>query len=80
MVLILDDLLMLPLKGGLALVKKIRDMAEDELYDPERIKNLLAEINEAYETGEIEKEEFQKLEAELLERLEIGMERKKGGE
>lgn len=76
----LDDLLMLPLKGGLALVKKIRDMAEDELYDPERIKNLLAEINEAYETGEIEKEEFQKLEAELLERLEIGTERKKGGE
>jgi hypothetical protein len=79
MILILDDLLMLPLKGGLALVKKIRDMAEDELYDPERIKNLLAELNEAYETGEIEKEEFQKLEAKLLKRLEIGTERKKGG-
>lgn len=79
MVLILDDLLMLPLKSGLALIKKIRDMAEDELYDPERIKNLLAELNEAYETGLIEKEEFQKLETKLLERLEIGTERK-GGE
>ena len=78
MVFILDDLLMLPLKGGLALVKKIRDMAEDELYDPERIKNLLAELNEAYEAGEIEKEEFQKLEAKLLKRLEIGTERGKG--
>jgi len=80
MAFILDDLLMLPLKGGLALVKKVRDMAEDELYDPERIKNLLAELNEAYETGQTEKEEFQKLEAKLLKRLEIGTERKKGGE
>ena len=80
MVLILDDLLMLPLKGGLALVKKIRDMAEDELYDPKRIKSLLAELNEAYEAKEIEKEEFQKLEAKLLKGLEIGTERKKGGE
>lgn len=80
MAFILDDLLMLPIKGGLALVEKIRDMAEDELYDPERIKNLLAELNEAYETGEIEKGEFQKLEAKLLKRLEIGTERKKGGE
>jgi len=80
MVFILDDLLMLPLKGGLALVKKIRDMAEDELYDPERVKNLLAELNEAYEAGEIKKEEFQKHETKLLKRLEIGTERKKGGD
>ena len=78
MVLILDDLLILPLKGGLALVEKIRDMAEDELYDPERIKNLLAELNEAYETREIGKEEFQRCEKKLLKRLEIGVERKKG--
>ena len=56
MAFILDDLLMLPLKGGLALVEKIRDMAEDELYDPERIKSLLAELNEAYEAGKIEEE------------------------
>lgn len=79
MAFILDDLLMLPLKGGLALAQKIRDMAEDELYSPERIKNLLAELNEALEAGMIEEEEFQKLEAELLKRLEIGAERKKGG-
>jgi len=80
MAFILDDLLMFPLKGGLALVKKIRDMAEDELYDPERIKNLLAELNEAYETEQIGKEEFQGCEKKLLNRLEIGVERKKGGE
>ena len=80
MAFILDDLLMLPLKGGLALVEKIRGMAEDELYDPEKIKDALAQLNETYEAKEIKKEEFQKLEAKLLKRLEIGTERKKGGE
>jgi len=80
MAFILDDLLALPLKGGLALVKKIRDMAEDELYNPEKIKEALSQLNEAYETGEIEKEEFQKLEAKLLQRLEFGIKRKEGGE
>lgn len=80
MVFILDDLLIgIPAKLGLKIVEKIRDMAEDELYDPERIKNLLAELNEAYETGEIGKEEFQRGEKKLLKRLEIGTERKKGG-
>lgn len=79
MAFILDDLLMLPIKGGLGLVKRIRDMAEDELYDPEKIKDALTQLNEAHETGEIEKKEFQKREAELLQRLEIGVERK-GGE
>ena len=73
MAFILDDLLFkIPLK----IVEQIRDMAEDELYDPERIKNSLAELNEAYETGEIEKEEFQRCEKKLLKRLEIGTERK----
>lgn len=77
MAFILDDLLMLPLKGGLGLVKKIRDMAEDELYDPERIKESLAQLNEAYETELIGKEEFQSHEKKLLKRLEIGTERGK---
>lgn len=79
MAFILDDLLMLPLKGGMALVKKIRDMAEDELYDPEKIKDALAQLNEAYEAGEIGKDKFQELEKKLLKRLEVGTERKKGG-
>lgn len=73
--LILDDLLALPVKGFFELFKKIQEMVGDELYDPERIKDALAQLNEAYEIGEIEKEKFQKYEKKLLERLEIGMER-----
>lgn len=77
--LIVDDLLIkLPVKGFFGLFKKIQEMAEDELYNPEKIKDALAQLNEAYETKEIGKEEFQKLEAKLLKRLEIGVERKKG--
>jgi len=78
MAFLLDDLLMAPLKGGLALIKKIQEMADDELYDPERLKDLLTELNEAYELGKIDKEKFQKLEEKILERLEIGTERIKG--
>lgn len=78
--LIIDDLLInLPVKGFFGLFKKIHEMALDELYDPGKIKEALNQLNEAYETGEIEKEEFQKYEKKLLKRLEIGTERKKGG-
>lgn len=74
---IVDDLLIkLPVKGFFGLFKKIQDMAEDELYDPERIKEALVQLNEAYEAEEIEKEEFQRCEKRLLKRLEIGVERK----
>lgn len=76
--LIVDDLLIkLPAKGFFGLFKKIHEMVEDELYDPEKIKEALARLNEAYEAGEIEKEEFGKQEATLLKRLEIGTERKR---
>lgn len=75
--LILDDLLInLPIKGFFGLFKEIRDMADDELYDPEKIKVSLSQLNDAYEAGEIEKEHFQKQETKLLQRLEIGMERR----
>lgn len=76
--LIIDDLLSLPVKGFFGIFKKIHQMAKDELYNPEKIKNALTQLNEAYETGEISKQEFQKQEVELLKRLEIGVERKKG--
>lgn len=81
--LIIDDLLInLPVKGFFGIFKKIHETAEEELYNPEKIKETLTQLNEAYESGEIEKEEFEKLETKLLKRLEIGMERRKkeGGE
>lgn len=77
--LIVDDLLInLPVKGFFGLFKKIHQMAEDELYDPERIKEALSQLNEVYEAGEIDKEGFQKSETKLLRRLEIATERKGG--
>lgn len=72
--LLVDDLLVLPVKGFFGLFKKIHDIALDELYDPERIKDALAQLNEAYEAGGIGKDKFQELEDRLLKRLEIGTE------
>ena len=75
--LLIDDLLInLPVKGFFGLFKKIHQMAEDELYDPEKIKEALARLNESYEAREIGKEEFEKQEKILLKRLEIGLEKK----
>jgi len=74
--LLVDDLLALPVKGFFGLFKKIHDMALDELYDPERIKEALGQLNEAYEAKELGKEKFQELEAKLLKRLEIATERR----
>lgn len=67
---ILDDLLIkLPAKGLLGLLEKITEMAEAELTDESRIKEDLLLIQMLYETDQITEEEYQKREAELLERL-----------
>jgi len=67
---ILDDLLIkLPAKGLIGIFKKIHEMAEAELYDEARIKEELLRLQTLYEIDQIAEEEFQKKEAELLERL-----------
>ena len=67
---ILDDLLIkLPAKGLIGIFEKIHDMAMDELYDEARIKEELMGLQTLYEFDQIAEEEFQKKEAELLERL-----------
>ena len=67
---ILDDLLIkLPAKGLISIFEKIHDMAMDELYDEARIKEELMGLQTLYEFDQIAEEEFQKKEAELLERL-----------
>ena len=67
---ILDDLLVkLPAKGLMSVFEKIYDMAQAELYDEARIKEELLRLQTLYEIDQIADEEFQRKEAELLERL-----------
>jgi hypothetical protein len=67
---ILDDLLIkLPAKGLMGVFEKIYDMAQAELNDETKIKEELLRLQALYEIDQIAEVEFQKKEAELLERL-----------
>ncbi|MDA8388673.1 MAG: gas vesicle protein GvpG [Nitrospiraceae bacterium] len=67
--LLVDDLLMLPLRGFIGIFKKIGEMAETESSDADRIREKLMEARLGFELDEISEEEYEKLETELLARL-----------
>ena len=73
---ILDDLLLAPIKMGVKVVEQIRDMAENELYGEDKIKEELLKLQLMFELGEITEEEYKKADAILMERLEEGVKRK----
>ena len=76
---ILDDLLVkLPAKGLMNIFEKIHDMAQAELHDESKIKEELLRLQTLYEIDQIAEEEFQKKEAELLERLTMAREAQSG--
>jgi hypothetical protein len=72
---ILDDLLIwLPVKGLVGILKTIAEVAESEVSDESKIKEDLLLLQTLYEIDEITEEEYQKREAELLERLNMARE------
>ena len=74
---ILDDLLIgLPAKGLVNLFEKIYEMAQAELTDEAKIKEELLRSQTLYEIDQITEEEYQKIEAVLLERLTMAREAK----
>ena len=74
---IIDDLLIgLPAKGLASLFSKIYEMAQTEFTDESKIKEELLRTQILYEIDQITEEEYQKIEAELLERLTIAREAK----
>lgn len=66
---LLDDILLFPVKGPAWVIKQIIDRAQEELYDPHKVKMELLELQLLYEMDEISEEEYFAREAELLERL-----------
>jgi chorismate mutase len=58
-----------PVRGVMWLAEQIRDQAEEQYYDPARIRAQLERIDEARRTGELPEEECAELENELLQRL-----------
>ena len=68
--LLIDDLLLLPVKGFIGIFKKIHEMAEQELSDEGYIRARLMELQLRFELDEISEEEYTKQEKELMIRLD----------
>jgi len=77
---IIDDLLLAPLKMFTKLAEQIRDMAENELYGEDKIKEELVKLQMMLEMEEITEEQYDEAEGILMKRLEESAKRKEGEE
>jgi hypothetical protein len=68
--LLIDDILLAPLKGIIFLGKKIDEIVQKEISDEGRIKERLMELQLKFEMDEISMEEYDRQEGELLDMIE----------
>lgn len=68
--LLIDDILLAPLRAVVWVAKKINEVAEQEVSDEGRIKEKLMELQLRFEMDEISEEEYDIQEKELLEQLD----------
>lgn len=69
MAFLLDDILLAPLKGVKWLSEKLRDVAEKEFYDEDKIHEELMTLQAKLDMEEIAEEEYHASEKVLLERI-----------
>ncbi|MFF6779639.1 gas vesicle protein GvpG [Streptomyces sp. NPDC012510] len=67
-----------PVRGSLWTVRQVLTEAERQYYDPAAVRADLARLEQRLDAGEIDEEEFDRLEDELLDRLEISTRRSTG--
>ncbi|WP_338895043.1 gas vesicle protein GvpG [Streptomyces sp. TG1A-60] len=67
-----------PVRGSLWTVRQVLTEAERQYYDPAAVRAELARLEQRLDAGEIDEEEFDRLEDELLDRLEISARRSTG--
>jgi len=60
-----------PVRGTVWIAERLMDYAEHELGDEQTVRRLLAEAELAYESGELTDAEYEAVEDELLERIEL---------
>jgi hypothetical protein len=60
-----------PVRGVMWLAEQVHDHAEEQYYDPVRIRSQLERIDEARRSGELAEAEAAELENELLQRLMV---------
>jgi hypothetical protein len=64
-----------PLRGTVWVAEQVRQQAEDEYYDPARIRAELEDVDRARASGELTDDEATAIEDELVERLMVGRSR-----
>ncbi|MFJ3304004.1 gas vesicle protein GvpG [Streptomyces sp. NPDC086549] len=67
-----------PVRGTGWVIRQVVEEAERIYYDPATVRAELAALEQRLETGEIDEDEFDRLEDELLDRLEIALRRGAG--
>jgi hypothetical protein len=60
---------LLPFRGVVWLAEQVLEQAEEQFYDPTRIRAQLEQVDEARRSGELSEEECVEIENELLQRL-----------
>jgi hypothetical protein len=60
-----------PLRGTIWLAEKLTEVAESELHDEAAVRRLLVDAERALEAGDLTAEEYEQVEDELLDRLEM---------
>jgi len=68
-VFIIDDILLLPLQPVLMVAEKIDELIQKELYNEDRIKENLMQLQLKLDLDQISLEEYERQEEELLARL-----------
>lgn len=68
-----------PLRGTVAVAEQVLRQAEEEFYDPARIRAELAEVARHREDGTLTDDEATEWEDALIERLMIGNQRAREG-
>jgi hypothetical protein len=74
---ILDDILLrmlgisVPGLDFFSTLELVKNVAYNELYNPEKIKNKIKENQMLYEFGEISRDEFEETKSELMEQLKF---------
>ncbi|MBI2501072.1 MAG: gas vesicle protein GvpG [Deltaproteobacteria bacterium] len=66
---LLDDILLAPLKGVAWVAEKLREVADKELFDPDKIREELMSLQAKLDMGDISEEQYREIEKALLERL-----------
>jgi chorismate mutase len=64
-----------PLRGTIWVAEQVLQQAEEEFYDPARIKAQLEDVDKARAAGELSEDEATALEDELVERLLVSRNR-----